>query len=133
MVALLFLVSLSGKVVALLLAALLPVAAWIYAHHRFPGHVRAVVGATCGLVAFPVSLGLFSLLFLPFPLQLLGLPGIVGEALHGLPGNIVGLITGLEHRSDQSMESVLIDYLVNGFVWAVTYGLIGHRLDRRRR
>jgi len=133
--ALLLLVTQAGKLLALMLAAALPLAAWAYARWRAPRHVLAITGAACGLAAFPVSRALFSLLFaLPFPFQLLGLLGLAGEALHGFPGNIVATMLHLARRDDGSLvHEVTVDYLFNGLFWAAVYGGLGSLFDRLRR
>lgn len=132
-IALLFLVSRPGKLAALLLAAVLPLAAWIYARLRAREHTGAIVGGACGLAAFPVSHGLFALIVvLPFPFQLVGLLGLIGEGLHGFPGTLLAAISNIGIRADTSLESIVVDYLFNGLVWAVIYGLLGNYLDRIR-
>jgi hypothetical protein len=130
---LLLLVTRPGKLAMLLLAVVLPLAAWTYARLRTPEHVHAVVGGACGLAAFPVSRGLFSLIVLPFPVQLVGLLGVVGEAVHGFPGNLLATIFDLERRADTSVDSILVNYLFNGLFWAALYGLLGHQFDRLKR
>lgn len=133
LLALLLLVTRPGKIAMLLLAAVLPLAAWTYARLRAPEHVYAVVGGACGLAAFPVSRGLFSLIVLPFPFQLVGLLGVVGEAVHGLPGNLLATIFDVERSADTGVESILVNHLFNGLFWAALYGLLGHHFDRPKR
>jgi hypothetical protein len=130
LLALLLLVTRPGKIAMLLLAAVLALAAWTYARLRAPEHVYAIVGGACGLAAFPVSRGLFSLIVLPFPFQLIGLLGVVGEAIHGFPGDLLATIFDVERTADTSVESILVNYLFNGLVWAAIYGLVGDQFDR---
>jgi len=130
---LLLLVSQVAKIPTLMSTAILPLVAWMYARLRAPRHLYAVVGAACGLAALPVSHGLFSLmLVLPMPFQLIALLGMIGEALHGFPGNLLATIFHLERRADTSLDTILVDYFFNGIVWAVVYGLLGSHFDRIR-
>lgn len=131
--ALLLLAGWPGKLSTLLWAVCLPLTAWLYARWRSREHVCAIVGTACGLAAYPVSHGLFSLLVLPFPLQLLGALGVVAEALHGSPAYLVVRFADLEPQGDTSLAVLLLDYLLNGLVWAAIYGRIGHHLDQGRR
>lgn len=131
--ALLILVSQAGKIATLLWAVVLPLAAWFYAHFRARDRIGTIVGVACGLAAFPVSHGLFSLIVLPFPLQLVGVLGLIGEALHGFPGNnLVATFAKLQPHPDTGIAVLLVDYLFNGLVWAAIYGLIGYYVDRLR-
>lgn len=130
--ALLILASQAGKITTLLWAVLLPIAAWLYARYRAPERIGTMVGAACGLAAFPVSHGLFSLIILPFPYQLVGLLGLVGEALHGFPGNLVATFANLQPYAGTGISALLVDYLLNGLVWATIYGLMGYYVDRFR-
>ena len=130
--ALLILVSMAGKIATLLLAVVLPLAAWFYAHNRARHRIGTIVGAACGLAAFPVSHALFSFIVLSFPLQLIGVLGLAGEALHGIPGNLLATFANLQPRPDTGIAALLIDYLFNGLVWAVIYCLIGYFVDRLR-
>ncbi|HQR72911.1 MAG TPA: hypothetical protein PLE54_20115 [Burkholderiaceae bacterium] len=131
--ALLLLAGLAGKVATLLCAALLPLAAWLYARRRAREHTWAIVGAALGLTAFPLSYGLSALMFLPFPFQLLGVPGFLALMFHGFPGNLLATFASLESQADVSLASLLVDYLLNGIVWAAIYGLIGSHFDRCRK
>jgi hypothetical protein len=131
--AMLLLVTHVGKIASLMWAAILPLGALAYARLRAPSRVRAVVGAACGIAAFPVSHGLFSLIVLPMPFQLVAVLGVIGEALHGLPGNLVATLLALERREDGSLvDTIFVDYLFNGIFWAALYGLLGLHFDRLR-
>ena len=87
----LFLITRPGKLATLMLVALVPVGAWLYARTRMPRHTLTILGTALGFVAYPFGRGLFSLLFLPMPFQLLGIPGLILEGMHGLPGQLVAL------------------------------------------
>ncbi|HEY5646242.1 MAG TPA: hypothetical protein VIS76_09885 [Pseudomonadales bacterium] len=130
--ALLLLASQAGRILTLAWVVALPLVAWAYARWRAPGHVFAIAGAACGLAAFPLGHALFSLIVLPFPLQLLGLLGLVAETLHGIPGTLLATLLELERQGDTSTSTLLLDYLFNGLVWAVVYGSIGSLCDRAR-
>ena len=131
--ALLLLAAHVGEILSLMWAVMLPVFAWGYARRRARNRTFTIVGASCGLAAFPISHALFSLIIQPFPLQLLGLLGLVAETVHGFPGDLAATILHLERHADTSPDTILISYLLNGIVWAVVYGLIGTFLDAGRR
>lgn len=128
---LLFLITRPGKLATLMLVALVPLGGWLYARARVPRHTRTIVGGALGFVAYPFGRGLISLLLLPMPFQLLGIPGLILEVLHGLPGQLVAFYVNLELQTDTGPDTVFIVFL-NGIVWAAVYGCVGHLLDRRR-
>lgn len=126
----LFLITRPGKLATLMLVALVPVGAWLYARARMPRHTLTILGTALGFVVYPFGRGLFSLLFLPMPFQLLGIPGLILEIMHALPGQLVALYLNLELQTDTGADAVFIAFL-NGTVWAAVYGYVGHKLDRR--
>ena len=126
----LFLITRPGKLAALMLVALVPIGAWLYARARMPHHKLALLGAALGFVAYPFGRGLFPLLFLPMPFQLLGIPGWIFGSIHAFPGELVLLYLSLELHTDTGTDAVLIAFL-NGTFWASVYGLVGRMLDRR--
>jgi hypothetical protein len=128
---LLFLVVHAGKLAELMLSVMIPAAAWLYARTRLPRFRWTLLGGALGLAAYPFGRGLFSLIVLPMPFQLLGLAGLLIEAAHGFPGALAALVLGFELRTDTGPEAVFVTFL-NGIVWATVYGCIGRLVDRAR-
>ena len=128
---LLYLVVHPGKVAELMLSAAVPAGAWFYARTRMPRFTWTIVGSAAGFAAYPFGRGLFSLIVLPMPFQLLALPGLLLEVMHGFPGNVAAVYLDFELQTDTGPEAVFVTFL-NGFVWAAVYGCIGRLVDRAR-
>ena len=127
----LFLITTAVKLRTYLLVALVPIGMWLYARTRMPHHTLAISGAALGFVAYPFGRGLFTAMDLPFPFQLLGIPGLILEGIHGWPGYIVFHYLNIDINKATDTEEIF-SYFLNGIVWAVVYGYVGHILDRLR-
>ena len=115
---------------ALLLLALVPIAAWRWFRTRAPRHLWFATGVAFGLVVSPLSLGLYSTFFLS-PLGLpTGLLGLMSSLFHGEPGYQVSIWLGLvpSHEVVTGIGHLYVE-LVTGLIWAPLYGVVGALID----
>jgi hypothetical protein len=117
----------------LLLLVLVPIAARIWARKHAPQHRGAIVGAGLGLVASPVSLGLYATYFLG-PLGIVtGLAGLVLVLWHVAPGYYICTTLGFvpTHTVVEGGSQVAVE-ISNGIFWGTVYGAFGYGIDRLR-
>lgn len=121
-------------VLLLLLALLviLPVAAYRWAKIKKPEHVFLISGAVLGVVASPLSTGLYACLYIPIIGPVLGIVGLVVSAIHSAPGFYIAVHSGLINGQDVMKEvgAYLVTEIISALVWSVTYGAIGYFIDR---
>jgi len=118
---------------ALLLLAIVPVAAWHLARVHVPSHVYLITGVAFGLVISPLSLGLYSTYFIsPFGFPT-GMLGLVSVMFHGAPGFHASVLLGLVPRGEvvSGIGHIYVE-LFNGILWGVVYGSLGFLVDRFR-
>jgi len=122
-------------VILLLLAlVLVPIAARVWAKWRLPQYSGTATGVGFGLVASPLSLGLYATYFLG-PLGIVtGMAGLVLVTLHGTPGYNIAVWLGIvpSHTVVKGASSFYVE-AVNGLFWAPIYGALGWVIDRVRR
>jgi hypothetical protein len=117
----------------LLLLVLVPIAARIWAKKHAPQHRSALLGAGLGLVASPVSLGLYATYFLgPFGI-VTGMAGLFLALWHGTPGYYICTNLGVvpSHTVVEGASHVAVE-VSNGIFWGAVYGLLGYGMDRWR-
>lgn len=117
----------------LLLLVLVPVAARIWAKRHAPQYRSAIVVAGLGLVASPVSLGLYATYFLG-PLGIVtGLAGLVLVLWHVAPGYYICTTLGFvpTHTVVEGTSQVAVE-VSNGIFWGAVYGALGYGIDRFR-
>ena len=74
------------RLVWLLLLGLVPIVAAGWAHLRWPRLQCTILGVSCGVVAFPFSLGFYATFMLVVPVSdAFGLIGLALLMLHGSP------------------------------------------------
>ena len=120
-------------VLLLLLLVLVPIAARIWAKKHAPQHRGAIVGASLGLVASPVSLGLYATYFLG-PLGIVtGLAGLVLVLWHVAPRYYICTTLGVvpTHTVVEGASQVAVG-VSNGIFWGAVYGALGYGIDRLR-
>jgi hypothetical protein len=122
------------KLVVLTLTAVVPAGVWLYTRVYAPRHKWAATGAAFGFVAYPVSLGLLALAFLPMPLAAIGAIGYVLSTIHGLPGELVSsimlpLFRVLDGPIAQTLGALML-FVLNGTLWGLVYWRLGALLDR---
>jgi hypothetical protein len=118
----------------LLLLILVPVAASIWAKKHAPQHLGAIAGAGLGLVASPVSLGLYATYFLG-PLGIVtGMAGLGLVLWHVAPGYYICTSLGFvpTHTVVQGVSQVAVE-VSNGIFWGIVYGAFGYGIDHLRR
>jgi ABC-type uncharacterized transport system permease subunit len=119
----------------LLLLSLLivPIVAYRLARARYPDHAWLVAGVAFGVVAAPLSLGLYATYFIPYVGLIPGMIGLALALMHGTPGfqiaRLLGAVTSTEVVAS-GIEPWFL--LINAVVWGVGYGCIGWLIDRRR-
>ena len=114
---------------ALLVLAFVPILVWRYARSHAPRHGWLATGASLGVVISPLSLGLYSTFFLgPFGLPT-GMVGLVSVLFHGAPGFHLAQWLELVPHGVVSGKSHVYVELLNGVIWAVSYGLVGFVAD----
>ena len=120
-------------VLLLLLLVLVPIAARVLAKKHAPLHRSAIVGASLGLVASPLSLGLYSTYFLgPFGI-VTGMAGLILVLWHVTPGYYICTTLGLvPERTVVEGSSQVVVQIANGIFWGAVYGVLGYGIDRFR-
>jgi hypothetical protein len=117
----------------LLLLVGFPIAGWYWARRHSPKHRWLITGSLFGVIAAPFSTGLYSTYFIPYLGLLPGMLGLSSSLLHGTPGfklaHVLGLLT--PGHITEGPQHVYVDVL-NAFVWAPVYGLVGWVIDRIR-
>lgn len=89
-------------------------------------------GIAFGLVVAPVSFGLLQMTYIPILGKFVGLLGLIGNLIHGSVGYICLLGSGvLELNTMMTGPQLCLVNLVNGVIFAYTYGIIGHSLDEK--
>ena len=117
----------------LLLLAVVPIAARIWAKKHAPQYRNTILGAGFGLVASPLSLGLYATYFLG-PLGIVtGMAGLLLVLWHVAPGYYICTTLGIVPAGTVvAGTSHLAVEISNGIIWGVVYGVLGHGLDRWR-
>ena len=117
----------------LLLLVLVPIAARALANKRVPQYRHTIFATGLGLVASPVSIGLYSTYFLgPYGIAT-GLAGLFLVLWHAAPGYYICTFLGVvPARSIVEGASHLVIEIANGIFWGVIYGMLGFVLDHRR-
>lgn len=120
-------------ILLLLLLTLVPIAARIWAKKRAPLHRGAIVGAAFGLVASPVSLGLYATYFLGPVGIVTGMAGLVLVLWHVAPGYYICTTLGFAptHTVIEGTLQLAVE-VTNGIFWGVVYGVLGRGIDRFR-
>jgi len=117
----------------LLFLILIPITAHVFAKKHALQYRGTIVGASLGLVASPVSLGLYATYFLgPYGI-VTGMLGLVLVLWHVAPGyyicSTLGVVpagTVIKGTSQLAVE------VSNGIFWGSIYGMLGYGLDRWR-
>ncbi len=127
-----YVVALSKSLVLMLLAGI-PYVVYRWAKANWPTRTGVLTGATVGLVASPVSLGVYLLGFLiPF----IGmLPALIGGTLwffHGAPGYQLAILLGFQELGVvvEGSGAIWVEVLSSLF-WSPTYAIIGFLLDKK--
>jgi len=120
-------------ILLLLLLVLVPIAARILAKKHAPQYRSAIVGAGLGLVASPLSLGLYATYFLG-PLGIVtGMAGLILVLWHVAPGYYICTNVGLvPERTIVEGSSQVVVEVANGIFWGAIYGVFGYGIDRFR-
>lgn len=106
----------------LLLLVAVPIIVRIWAKRHAPQYLGAITGTGLGLVASPVSLGLYATYFLgPFGI-VSGMAGLFLVLWHASPGYYLSTVLG----SHVAVE------ISNGIFWGAVYGALGFAIDRLR-
>ena len=117
----------------LLLLIVVPIAAHFWAKKHSPLRRSTIVGAGVGLVASPVSLGLYATYFLG-PLGIVtGMVGLMLVLWHVAPGYYICTTAGLvpEGTVVEGRSQVVVE-VANGIFWGFVYGVLGYGIDRFR-
>jgi len=119
---------------ALLALILVPLVVFRIAHQKWPEFLWTVTGFSFGLVAAPVSLGLYAMFFVPYVGLIPGLIGLPLSLIHGAPGFKIATVLGLRdvHTVVSGNEHLTIG-LINALFWSVVYGVLGCAIDRYRK
>jgi hypothetical protein len=119
-----------GALVALNCLWVVPIAAYRLARRKLPARVYSITGVFLGLVVAPASMGLYSLYFLSSFTAPLGMVGLLVTLFHQPPGYHVAIWMGLIRPATvvEGRQDLYIDVL-NGAVWALTYGALGALID----
>jgi hypothetical protein len=114
----------------LLLLGAIPMFSYRFARQRYPDRRFLIGGLTLGAVISPLSLGLYSLFFIPYIGLLPGMIGLALTLLHSAPGYNLALMTGIIPRG-AVVEGIGHVYLaaIDAVVWAPVYGTVGWVLD----
>jgi len=115
----------------LLLLALVPIVAYAWAKRHAPMHRNTMLGVGLGLVASPLSLGLYATYFLG-PIGIVtGMVGLVLGLWHGAPGYNICVALGLVPVSTvvEGSSHVAVE-IANGVFWGIVYGVLGYGIDR---
>jgi hypothetical protein len=121
-------------ILLLLLLVLVPIAARFWTRKHAPRHRGTLLGASLGLVASPLSLGLYATYFLG-PLGFVtGMVGLVLSLWHGTPGYYICTTLGVvpAHTVVEGGSRLAVE-VSNGIFWGVVYGVLGYGMDRLRR
>lgn len=120
--------------IALFVLVLVPVITYRIARKNLPGYLWSVTGFSFGLVAAPVSLGLYAMFFVPYVGLVPGMIGLPLSLFHGAPGFEIATFLGLrDARSVVSGNEHLVIGLLNALFWGVVYGFLGFGIDRYRK
>jgi hypothetical protein len=120
--------------IALFLLILVPVAAYRVARQKQPTYLWSVTGLSFGLVAAPVSLGLYAMFYVPYVGFVPGMIGLPLSLFHGAPGFEIATVLGLRAaRTVASGNEHLEIWLINALFWGVVYGALGFGIDRYRK
>ena len=120
--------------IALFVLILLPIAAYRMVRKKQPRHLWSVTGLTFGLVAAPVSLGLYAMFFVPYVGLVPGMIGLPLSLFHGAPGFEIATVLGLrDARTVVSGNEHLVIELINALFWGVVYGVLGFGIDKYRK
>lgn len=113
---------------------LVPLLAFRVARQKRPEYLWSVTGFSFGLVAAPVSLGLYAMFFVPYVGLIPGLIGLPLSLFHGAPGFEIATVLGLRdvHTVVSGKEHLTIG-LINALFWSVVYGVFGYAIDRYRK
>lgn len=120
-------------ILLLLLLVAVPVIVRMWAKRHAPRHLGAITGAGLGLVASPVSLGLYATYFMgPFGL-VTGMAGLFLVLWHASPGYYLSTALGFvpTHTVVKGASHIVVE-ISNGIFWAAVYGALGFGIDRLR-
>ena len=120
-------------ILALLLLVLVPIVAHIWAKKHALQHRSANLGAGLGLVASPLSLGLYATYYLgPFGI-VTGMAGLLLVLWHVAPGYYICTTLGVVPAGTvvEGTSHIAVE-VSNGIVWGAIYGFLGYGLDRWR-
>lgn len=113
---------------------LVPVVAYRIARRKVPSYLWSVTGISFGLVAAPVSLGLYAMFFVPYVGLVPGMIGLPLSLFHGAPGFEIATVFGLrDARTVVSGNEHLVIGLINALFWGTVYGVSGFGIDRYRK
>ena len=116
---------------ALVILTLVPIAAFCWARKHATSMKFTTLGITWGLVAAPVSLGLYATYFIPFVGLYPGMLGLFSVMFHGNPGYVIAIELGaVKSHTVVDLSGHIILFAINGIVWAILYGAIGFVFDR---
>jgi hypothetical protein len=115
---------------ALSLLLLLPFVVYRLAKRAHSSRTWALTGLSFGLVISPASLGLYALYFVHPAGFLPGMLGLMSGLIHGEPGFEIITALGLRdaHTVVNEQEHVTME-VINGLMWGIVYGALGHFLD----
>ncbi len=115
---------------ALSLLLLLPFVVYRLAKRAHSSRTWALTGLSFGLVISPASLGLYALYFVHPAGFLPGMLGLMSGFIHGEPGFEIITALGLRdaHTVVNEQEHVTME-VINGLIWGIVYGALGHFLD----
>lgn len=89
-------------------------------------------GIAFGLVVAPMSFGLLQMTYIPILGKFVGLIGLIGNLIHGSVGYICLVGSGiLEFNTVMTGPQLCLINLVNGIIFAYTYGMMGHYVDEK--
>ena len=76
---------------------------------------------------------MYSALVIPLVGPFISIPGLILSFIHDSPGFLLATKMGLRnHYQTVSFQEGLVIEVINGFIWAVIYGLIGWVADEIR-
>ncbi len=120
-------------ILLLLLLVAVPVIVRMWAKRHAPRHLGAITGTGLGLVASPVSLGLYATYFIgPFGL-VTGMAGLFLVSWHASPGYYLSTALGFvpTHTVVKGASHIVVE-MSNGIFWGAVYGALGFAIDRLR-
>jgi len=114
----------------LLLLAILPIACYNLTDIYMPKRKWLWTGIAFGMVVAPVSLTLLQSTHIPFIGKLLGLVGLLFNIIHGTLGYFTVVALGIHEPGMVISASELTTInIINGFAWAMFYGILGANID----